>query len=684
MIPKQSTFQLPLNTRIKKRIKLILEKKKIVIISLFSCLFLAATISFLLPKSYQSRSKIFFKSVAVNNNILSNTGNYKNELDLLYSEKLLKNTATTLAQEGFAVSINDILESSEILEDLGSAAISVSIISDNAIKSAKINNTLVQKFKQYCSINSKSSLIKTLNLLKEREESLLDFVRTSMAGQQGNAGFAMSAQQDILINQISQFESELEIIEIENQYLSASLKELEVTLDSQFPNVNSDIKILDNTELNATILKLQRLEAKNNLSQLTSNLNNFNISYPWQENYNLAELSDTYTRLNNNLDKQIDIIISNSEIKNEDFLKQLTKKIYNNRIKTAGIDLSKSIIFNTMTALEEKFNMIPFEIMDEVRRTRTKRFNVALGLKLKTKEKRFRDLEPNLYSEIESITDAKIPTTYFSPNTTLNIILGGILGLIIGLFFAANSDTVKIELIRGVEDLEEAGYKIVAQIPSFPKDSPLLFDELNKQDEKKVDVSVLNAFNSIETFLKYGSLENPLKTVLITSGQAGEGKSIIASNIAIALANTDHKVLLVDADLKTPLLHKLFRIKSTPSLAHFLFRKKEFDEIVRKTHNKNLDLITCIEFPQNPLVIITSERMNNFMENVRDKYDYIIYDSSSLCSLKETAVMAQNIDEVILVVRANKSKLSEINNSVDLLFESGVHEFDIVLNDVNA
>ena len=684
MIPKQSTYQLPLNTRIKKRIKLILEKKKIVIISLFSCLFLAATISFLLPKSYQSRSKIFFKSVAVNNNILSNTGNYKNELDLLYSEKLLKNTATTLAQEGFAVSINDILESSEILEDLGSAAISVSIISDNAIKSAKINNTLVQKFKQYCSINSKSSLIKTLNLLKEREESLLDFVRTSMAGQQGNAGFAMSAQQDILINQISQFESELEIIEIENQYLSASLKELEVTLDSQFPNVTSDIKILDNTELNATILKLQRLEAKNNLSQLTSNLNNFNISYPWQENYNLAELSDTYTRLNNNLDKQIDIIISNSEIKNEDFLKQLTKKIYNNRIKTAGIDLSKSIIFNTMTALEEKFNMIPFEIMDEVRRTRTKRFNVALGLKLKTKEKRFRDLEPNLYSEIESITDAKIPTTYFSPNTTLNIILGGILGLIIGLFFAANSDTVKIELIRGVEDLEEAGYKIVAQIPSFPKDSPLLFDELNKQDEKKVDVSVLNAFNSIETFLKYGSLENPLKTVLITSGQAGEGKSIIASNIAIALANTDHKVLLVDADLKTPLLHKLFRIKSTPSLAHFLFRKKEFDEIVRKTHNKNLDLITCIEFPQNPSVIITSERMNNFMENVRDKYDYIIYDSSSLCSLKETAVMAQNIDEVILVVRANKSKLSEINNSVDLLFESGVHEFDIVLNDVNA
>ncbi len=76
--------------------------------------------------------------------------------------------------------------------------------------------------------------------------------------------------------------------------------------------------------------------------------------------------------------------------------------------------------------------------------------------------------------------------------------------------------------------------------------------------------------------------------------------------------------------------------------------------------------------------------MTNFMDHVKEIYDYIVYDSASLCSLKETASMAKNIDEVILVVRANKSKLSEIIHTVALLNESGINDFNIVLNDVNS
>ena len=209
-------------------------------------------------------------------------------------------------------------------------------------------------------------------------------------------------------------------------------------------------------------------------------------------------------------------------------------------------------------------------------------------------------------------------------------------------------------MIKSPEDIEEIGFKIVSIVPSIPSESPLLFDVLNQNEQKQLDPKIIDSFKNIEIFLKYGSLDKTLKSILVTSGQESEGKSLIASNVAISLANSDHKVLLVDADLIQPQLHKFFRVKSTPSLAHYLFRKKELNEIIRETHNSNLDLITCIEFPQNPSVIITSERMKNFMKSVENKYDYIVYDTSSLAKLKETAAMAADIDEVILVVRSNK------------------------------
>jgi Mrp family chromosome partitioning ATPase len=97
---------------------------------------------------------------------------------------------------------------------------------------------------------------------------------------------------------------------------------------------------------------------------------------------------------------------------------------------------------------------------------------------------------------------------------------------------------------------------------------------------------------------------------------------------------------------------------------------------------RNLDIITCIEFPQNPSVIITSERMKNFMDIVKESYDFVIYDTASISSLKETVFIGQNVDETILIVRANKTKFTEISETKILLTENGITNFDIILNNV--
>ncbi len=684
MDKKQTKLQLPFNVRVKKRLNLILEKKNTVIIFFVTGLILAAAITFLLPKSYRASSKIFFKFNSLNSNVLISNGTLRNEINLLKSDGVIKSTAETLANEGLAVSVNDIKESMKIAEDVGSSSLLVSIVSNEAKKSADITNSLLSKFQEKTIGNNKSSLIFILSKIGERENLTKSNINGGLSSSSGTQISSLNFQQEKLVNQIAEFESELEVVELENQYYLYNLENLESNLEKQFPIFGPKIKSLNLDGSGSNKIKLQHLEAEKMLFDVSKKLGDYKVLFPWTEEYNLNELSAESKIFNDLVEKQINNVISNSDVKNIGLLKKLSKNIIENKIKLAAIDLSKSAIFNTLSDLESRFNLIPYEVIDDVRAARTKKFNTLLSLKLKTKAQKYKDLENSFYAEIESISEATVPATYFSPNITLNIFLGGLLGLIIGLLLAGTSNTVKIELIKNSEELEEAGYKIVAQIPSFPSGSPVLVDELSQADEKKMDPEIIKAFSSFETFLKYGSLENPLKTVLVTSAENGEGKSIIASNIAIALANTGNKVLLVDADLKNPQLHKLFRVKSTPSLAHFLFRKKELNEIIRNSHVKNLDLITCIEFPQNPSVIIASERMTNFMTQVEDKYDYIVYDSASLNALKETAVLAKKIDEVIFAVRVDKTKLTDILNAEVIMKEFGVHDFDIVLNDVKS
>ncbi|MCB9207825.1 MAG: polysaccharide biosynthesis tyrosine autokinase [Ignavibacteriales bacterium] len=683
MDTKNNLIQIPFQQRLKKRINLVLQKKNLVISLLLGGIILAAAVSFILPKKYKSTSQIYFKYNSVNSSYLSDNGSLTNEIQYLNSDNFQENVIGSLTNKGIHINQDELTSSVEIVENGGASSIDVNVISDEGEKSAEISNTISEKFSEKNILANRSALLSTLKEINERDKSLQEDIRRSIASQQTSTT-VLNVQQEQVISRISEFESELESIELDNNFYSVRLQNLQNVLERDFPSVSSNILLFNDTKLNESKVRLERLETKNNLSMISQKLGNFPIEYPWEGIYNLSNLQSVRNDLLNNIENFIDKIASENNISNKSFLKDLSKELLENQIKVNSIDFTKSIIFGIMTDLEDQFNRIPFNFIEVAREARTKKFNNTLAIKLKTKAQKLKDRENDFFAEIDRVITAEVPQTYFSPNTSLNIIIGALIGLIIGLFLAFSQNSTQIELIKTQEDLEESGFKIIAKIPSIPSGSSLLFDALNETEQRELDPKIIESFSNIETFLKYGSLDKPLKTIMVTSGQDSEGKSLIASNVALALANSDHKVLLVDADLKNPQLNKFFRIKSTPSLAHYLFRKKELNEIIRKTHNKNLDLITCIEFPQNPSVIITSERMKNFMSIVKNHYDYIVYDTSSLCSLKETAEIAGEIDDVILVVRANKTKLTEILTAKSILEENNITGYNVVLNDVST
>lgn len=684
MYNKKNQLTVPFSDRLKKRIGLVLNKKKLVASFLLLGLLISALISFILPQKYRAFAKIHFKYNSVNSSFLTKNSSLNNEMDIVTSNVVLNNAVQKLSNENIKVDFSEIINSLEIKKDDASSAFYITIVSNEANKTAAIANSVAQSFYEFCLLKSRKAYITTLKAMDEREKILQSDVKRRLANQQGIQLSPLSSDYAQRITQIAEFESELESLEIDNKFYMQRTKELQKKLENKFPQISSQILSFSDQSLNELKIRFERLEVKNNISKVLLKLKNFHVSYPWNETLDLKNLRSTESRFNSNLKKVVDNIAKTNRNIDAPFFNELSQKLLTNQIKVNSIDITKSVIFNIMTDLESKFNLIPFDIIDNARQARTNKFNKILSLKLKSKKVRLKNREKDFLAEIESVSSADVPKNFFSPDITLNLFLGGIFGLILGLLAAVSSKKAKLEYVRSAEDLTDYGYTIISQIPSFPSGLPLLIDSLNEAKQSKLDPTIVKSFTSMETFLKYGNLEKSLKTILVTSSRDGEGKSLVASNIAIALANNDNKVLLVDANLKKPQLNKYFKMKSTPSLAHYLFRKKELEEIIRSTHNKNLDLITCIEFPQNPSVIITSERMKNFMDTVVKKYDYVVYDSASLCSFKETTAIAKEVDEIILVVRANKTKLSEILTTESLLNENDIVKFNVVLNDVKV
>jgi len=670
------------NIHLKKRISLLIENKWKILAYVILGGLAAAAISFILPKEYQADSVITFKYDSFNNNFLNNPGSLDNEIALMKSDELLTNAKNTLRDQGINIDIAELKNSFDVLYDNGSTSFVVSAVSDEAKKAAEIANTIVHSFYYESVLNDRNPYVTLLKSLQDRQKKLQDDLQSLVASQQISSFNSLPANKDKIVTQIAEFESELETIEMDNQFYQNEMDIFKKVLQNNFHQVYSDITIIDNPAFTDLRQKIERIEVQNYLSPISEKLGGFDISFPWGEPYNVSKLENFKTTFYSQLSSIVKNIADKNKIENKNFLYQLTKKYYQSTIRINAIDVTKNVIFNIMTSLEDKFNLIQFDMLDFARDLRARRFNRDLNLKLRAKINNVKSTEKNYLAEVQSIQNAQVPDTFSSPSIVLNTIYGLIIGLIIGVLISFFSKTEEIDLITSAEEVEESGFKIIAQISHFDSLEPILFDSKLSNENQKPNSKTIHSFENIRAYLRYGNLDKPLKTILVTSGIPEEGKSTIAANLAVVLANNNNKVLLVDADFIKPELSRIFKIKSTPSLAHYLFRKKELEEIIRTTYKKELDLITCIEFPQNPSAVITSERMKNFMEIVKDKYDFIIYDSSSLSLLSETTFIGQNVDEVVLVVRAEKTKFSEISQTKELLNANGISNFDVILNDV--
>lgn len=191
------------------------------------------------------------------------------------------------------------------------------------------------------------------------------------------------------------------------------------------------------------------------------------------------------------------------------------------------------------------------------------------------------------------------------------------------------------------------------------------------------------AYKSLRTNIRFSLHGEGCKKICITSSSAGEGKSITMLNLAISFAQTGKKVLLVDADLRRPALARLMVEKASPGLSNILADLSCEEEVVRKDIYPNLDVIFSGDVPPNPSELLSSERMQKFIEEMALQYDYILVDTPPVTVVSDACLVANMLDGVLLLARQGRTRKDSVKQAINRLHLTGANLLGYVLNGVD-
>jgi capsular exopolysaccharide synthesis family protein len=257
---------------------------------------------------------------------------------------------------------------------------------------------------------------------------------------------------------------------------------------------------------------------------------------------------------------------------------------------------------------------------------------------------------------------ASVPTDPVVPNTKQNLALGIAMGAMLGVGLALLRDKLD-NTIKSAQLLEElTGTGVVGYIPldkNLAAAHTINFDTDNG--------GTAESFRKLRTNLQFLAVDGHPRLIVITSSSPSEGKSTTAINIALALAEAEHNVILVDGDLRRPRLAKYLDIVGSVGLSTVISGGASLDDVVQRTKFPHLTVLTAGTIPPNPSELLGSQTTKKMFGDLRAKFDYVIVDSSPLLAVTDGAILAAQADGAIVVVRAGETKRDQLAQAIGML-----------------
>ncbi len=279
--------------------------------------------------------------------------------------------------------------------------------------------------------------------------------------------------------------------------------------------------------------------------------------------------------------------------------------------------------------------------------------------------------------QISTVRAASVPTAPASPNLRLNLVLGLVIGLAVGVAVAVVRELLdtRVRSTADVEDVTDAPVLGVIGYEADAPEHPLIVQESPQAVRAE-------AFRRLRTNLQFLELGPAARTYVMTSALPGEGKTTTSVNLAITLADSGQRVVLVDADLRRPAVARYLGIEGSVGLTTILIGKVAVEDAVQPWGNGNLDVIASGEIPPNPSELLGGESMAQLLERLRTEYDVIVVDTPPLLPVTDAAILAKGVGGAIVVVGAGTVHRNQLDTALSALGTVGVRPLGIVVNRV--